>query len=106
MTPEEIEKLWMDPRNTSWGVYFCREDPRLIVPNRIKWLGWTLNFGHRWAISVILLLFVAVLVNAIFVVPMLIVSHHQPGPLVVVGVLAVVIAVAILLRAWLSSRTH
>ena len=35
-------------------VYVCKDDPRLIVPKRPKWGGWTLNFAHA---SVWLLLF-------------------------------------------------
>lgn len=26
--------------------YVCRDDPRTIVPKRIRGLGWTLNFAH------------------------------------------------------------
>ena len=35
MTSDELQKLWEDERNWghgSWGCYFCKEDPRLIVP--------------------------------------------------------------------------
>jgi uncharacterized membrane protein len=38
-----------------WGIfYYNPDDPRMIVPKRIKWLGWSLNFAKP--ISVILLL--------------------------------------------------
>ena len=47
MDREQIEELWRDKGNWTWGViYRCREDPRAIVPRRWRWGGWTLNFSH------------------------------------------------------------
>ncbi len=47
MKPEQIDRLWKDDANWTWGViYRCREDPRVIVPRRWRWGGWTLNFSH------------------------------------------------------------
>ena len=47
MDREEIERLWLEKGNWTWGViYHCREDPRAIVPRRSRWGGWTLNFRH------------------------------------------------------------
>lgn len=47
MEREQIDNLWRDKTNWSWGViYCCPEDPRVIVPRRWRWGGWTLNFGH------------------------------------------------------------
>ncbi len=47
MDREQIEELWRDKGNWTWGViYRCREDPRVIVPRRWCWGGWTLNFNH------------------------------------------------------------
>ena len=44
---EQIDNLWKDKTNWTWGViYCCSEDPRVIVPRRWRWGGWTLNFGH------------------------------------------------------------
>ncbi len=38
-----------------WSIfYYNPDDPRMIVPKRIKWLGWSLNFAKP--ISIILLL--------------------------------------------------
>jgi len=45
-----LDKLWSDPVN--WhgcGIYYCKDDPRTIVPKRIKWMGWTMNFAHASA---------------------------------------------------------
>src|SRR5277367_5650193 len=42
-----LDRLWSDPANWhGWGFYYCKEDPRTIVPKRIKWTGWTINFAH------------------------------------------------------------
>jgi uncharacterized membrane protein len=56
MTREEIDNLWKDPRNRRWGLYYCKEDPRVIVPKSIKWMGWTVNAARPSAIPVVLLL--------------------------------------------------
>ena len=29
------------------GLYHDADDPRVIVPKRVKALGWTINVGHR-----------------------------------------------------------
>ena len=43
----KIDKLWSDKANWTWGIiYRCRQDPRVIVPRRWKWGGWTFNFDH------------------------------------------------------------
>ncbi len=53
MDREQIEKLWRDKGNWTWGfVYHCREDPRVIVPRRWRWGGWTLNFSDPRALPV------------------------------------------------------
>ena len=37
-----------------WGIfYYNPDDPRMIVPKRIEWMGWSLNFAKP--ISIILL---------------------------------------------------
>ena len=45
MTREELEACWKDPQNRKWGVYYCKADPRVIVPKRLKGLGWTIKFA-------------------------------------------------------------
>jgi len=50
LPPGTLDKLWSDPEN--WhglGFYYCKDDPRTIVPKNIKWTGWTINFAHRSA---------------------------------------------------------
>jgi hypothetical protein len=48
MTREEIETCRKDPRNRKWGFYYCKADPRVIVPRGLKWMGWTvMRSEHR-----------------------------------------------------------
>lgn len=100
MSREEIEALWKDPRNRKWRIfYYCKADPRLIVPKYPKWMGWTLNAAHPAAILVTLLLI------AILAVPIFIVTAKGAGAGAVLLTGAAAIAVVCLLCAWLSSRT-
>ncbi len=47
MDREQIEQLWNDRSNWTAGlIYHCPQDPRVIVPRRWRWGGWTLNFSH------------------------------------------------------------
>lgn len=55
---------WGGPK---WGeVYFSKKDPRIIVPKRIKWMGWTVNLAHTAGI----LLFV----GALFGIPCIVIA--------------------------------
>jgi hypothetical protein len=101
MTREEIEALWKDPRNRKWGIfYYCKADPRVIVPKRFKWMGWTFNAAQPRAIPVTLLLI------AILLVPICIATTKGAGIGIVLVTAAVAIAVVCLLCAYLSSRTE
>ena len=54
---ETLEQLWRDPANWKSGlIYYCQEDPRVIVPERRKWGGWTVNFAHRYSVLALLLI--------------------------------------------------
>ncbi|MDR3402652.1 MAG: DUF5808 domain-containing protein [Chthoniobacter sp.] len=45
------DQLHADPANWKCGIfYFCRQDPRIIVPKRIRGLGWTINFARPSAL--------------------------------------------------------
>lgn len=36
-----------DSDNYKYGVfYYNKDDSRIIVPKRIKYMGWTVNFAH------------------------------------------------------------
>jgi len=62
MTKLSYDQLHADPANWKWGIfYFCREDPRVIVPKRIRGLGWTINFARPSA-----LVWVAVMISFIY----------------------------------------
>jgi hypothetical protein len=55
-----LDKLWGDAN--SWRadlIYVCKDDPRLIVPQRKKWRGWTINFAHISAWLLLLAVMVA-----------------------------------------------
>ena len=67
MTNDELEALWADPEN--WrgplGTYCCAADPRIIVPKRVRSLGWTINAAHRGAFRTMILIGVVAMVPPI-----------------------------------------
>lgn len=68
---QPFEALWRDPAHWKFHlVYVCAADPRIVVPERHRWMGWTFNFAHRSAY----LLTLAVLLVA--VVPSLDAVRH------------------------------
>jgi hypothetical protein len=101
MTREEIDACWRAPGNYKWGlIYYCKADPRAIVPRRLKWMGWTVNFARPSAIPITLLLV------AIVAVPLFIVRAKGAGSGIelITGVAS--ITVLCLVCAYLSSRTQ
>jgi hypothetical protein len=100
MTREELEACRNDPDNQKWGLYHCKADPRVIVPKRIKGLGWTINFAHPSAIPVGLLML------AIVVVPMLCARAWDVGFGVVLAILLISTAVVCFICAYLSSSSR
>ena len=100
MTREEIEARRRDPRNRKWGFYYCKADPRVIVPRGIKWMGWTVNAAHLSAIPALLLLIAMVLV------PQIILDAAGAGNDIklITGIAS--ITVLCLVCAYLSSRTE
>lgn len=57
MTREEEERLWSDPNNWKYGfIYYCKADPRLSVPKKIRSMGTTFNFAHPYAIPLLILI--------------------------------------------------
>lgn len=85
MTREELEDCRKDPQNRKWGVYYCKADPRVIVPKRLKWMGWTINFARPSAIPVVLLTI------AILLIPVTIVRALDEGRAVVLVTLVSVL---------------
>ncbi|HEY0174915.1 MAG TPA: DUF5808 domain-containing protein [Pedobacter sp.] len=48
-----------DIGNYKWGIfYFNQNDPRIIVPKRIKFQGWTLNFAKHESYWIVIMIFV------------------------------------------------
>jgi len=46
-----LDSFHSDPANWKFGIfYFCRADRRILVPKRIRGLGWTINFARPMAI--------------------------------------------------------
>jgi hypothetical protein len=66
MTEQEMEACWKDRGNYKWGLYYCKSDPRPIVPKRIKWMGWTFNAARPSVIPATLALF-AILLGPVLV---------------------------------------
>ena len=97
MTREELEACRNDPHNQKRGVYYCKADPRVIVPKRLKWMGWTLNAARPSAIPVVLL------VTTILTVPGAIVRVLGGGNRVFLVAVAASVAVVCLLCAYLAS---
>lgn len=49
MDEQMYQKLWENEKNWGEGLcgwYFCKEDPRLWVPKRMKKMGVSINLGH------------------------------------------------------------
>ncbi|KAJ3055420.1 hypothetical protein HK102_011350, partial [Quaeritorhiza haematococci] len=43
-----LTSLWENPQNWTFGMFYhCPEDPRLWVPKKQKWAGWTINMASR-----------------------------------------------------------
>lgn len=61
MNRTDLDRLSRDPGN--WRLYFfyfCPRDPRILVPKRIRGLGWTVNMARPLAIPFVLFLLAAV----------------------------------------------
>ena len=103
MTKEELEKHWADKNNWLWGaIYYCKNDPRLVVPKPIKWTGWTVNFAYpRRAIGFII--FIIFAASLPFIIDL---KLNVATPIVVFITLAVIAVLIIGLCSYLSSKTE
>jgi hypothetical protein len=100
MTRDELERVWATPGNWSL-VYRCAEDPRVIVPRRRRWMGWTINFAHPLAWPV---LFLSVLIA---VGPgLLLLFLRLATPPLILAAVAASIAVLVALSHWEASRSR
>ena len=70
MDKQKCEELWRDDKNWKgiWGVYSCPQDPRVVVPKRCKWAGWTVNFAHPAAGKTIFLFVLMTAVPTLLVI--------------------------------------
>ena len=51
----DLARFTSDPANWRlFFIYFCRDDPRLIVPKRLGGLGWTINFARPAAVMLLM----------------------------------------------------
>jgi hypothetical protein len=58
-----FDELWKDPKHWKWHlVYACHQDPRIVVPERHKWMGYTFNFAHRSAYLLTMAIILTVLI--------------------------------------------
>ena len=63
---EWLDDNWGGPK---WGeVYFSKKDPRIIVPTRIKWMGWTVNLGTKAGIWWLFGVFIGIPLLAVIIV--------------------------------------
>lgn len=70
MKRENAERLWQDERNWRYSglIYFCPEDPRVVVPKRSRIYGWTYNFAHKAAVFVLFLFFAIAVLPTFFLI--------------------------------------
>jgi hypothetical protein len=97
MTPQQIEACWRDLQNRKWGLYYCKADPRVIVPKHIKWMGWTVNAARPSALPVTFALL------AMLIVPVNIAIFKGAGTAIVLFTAAASITIVCLLCAYLAS---
>ena len=77
MNREQAEQLRLDDRHWKLGViYWCKNDPRVIVRNR--WLfGWTWNFGNPHVFIVLFAFVAAFLAPILFIAPLINASVNE-----------------------------
>jgi hypothetical protein len=99
MTRDELARLWADPANWTVLFYRCAEDPRIFVPKRRPWFGWTVNFGHPLGWLAVIGCIVIAAGPGIF----LVLTGHT-SPIEILGVTAVAVSVLVLFCAWDATR--
>ncbi len=102
MTQEELDKLWRDPGSWRGFIYYCPEDPRLIVPMRTRWTGYSINHFRRGAILTLIAILTALVAPVL-----LLVALEPPGNVIwtVVAFLGSVVAITLACH-WESTRAR
>jgi uncharacterized membrane protein len=97
---KELDQLWANQNN--WGlVYRCAEDPRVIVPRRRPWMGWTINFPHPFAWLVVFFSMALVVGPVIVLLQLGVVSV-----LLIIAVLIASICALVGLSHWEATRSR
>jgi hypothetical protein len=109
---EDLERLWTDPAHWTMFGYNCPADPRVVVPKRMRALGWTINWAHPQAIPMLLLMMGIAVGPALMVVAVMVLASSTAtglspagsllGFLSVLGAIGVSTIVIILLSIHLS----
>lgn len=98
MTREELDVLFSKPEHWKWEcLYYCPEDPRIVVPKRVRWMGWTINFARPLALPFLAALIASMLV-AVWVM-----ERFIHGDLARWLVLVLIIAGLVALCAWMAN---
>jgi hypothetical protein len=60
MKYKHFDEFHTDPANWKLGIlYFCPADRRIVVPKRLRGLGWTLNFARPMAVPFLVFILAA-----------------------------------------------
>jgi hypothetical protein len=95
MNLEELDKLFEDPANRPWGVFYhCPSDPRVIAPSRPTWRGHQINFAHPRAF-LLLVFYLALLLCPVSLAFTF--GPGNPGALAIVVVLVFAASVTFLI---------
>lgn len=66
-TKEELDEMIDDKSNYFLHLfYFNKKDPGFILPKRVRFFGWQLNYANKWAFFVLLILIAASTIITIY----------------------------------------
>lgn len=52
---ETLDEWHKDPDNWKWGIfYYNPKDPRGMVPKKVEWMGWTINFANTKSVLLLI----------------------------------------------------
>jgi hypothetical protein len=91
-----LDRLWSDPANWRGPFYSCKSDPRHLVPKKIRWTGWTINFAHPLARTRLL----AILLRMALIIPALLYLKESGHD----GWMCALLAAVVAFSWWDSSR--